>query len=236
MCTQCGCATESNQSAVSVIDIDVSLHSLNEKHAEENRRWFGEHNIKCLNIIGSPGTGKTSLLEASLPLIANELSIAVIEGDLASEIDASRIAKTGIPVQQINTGLGCHLESQDVLAAAKNQEYSDIDLLIVENVGNLVCPAQAEIGEDKKIVMLSVAEGDDKPAKYPETFAAADVIVVSKMDLMPYVDFDLTRFSDDVARLNAAATIIYLSSKTGSGLPAWTAWLQSQVNQAEVSI
>lgn len=215
--------------------LELNLLHANQKGADHNRTHFDNWGITCLNIMSSPGSGKTVLLERTLAGLQNELSMAVIEGDMTTELDAERLRKYGIPVIPINTGRSCHLDSKMVAGGIHTleQKYNpqDIDLVLVENVGNLVCPAEFEVGEHAKVALLSVTEGEDKPLKYPVMFQEADCLLITKTDLAPYLDIDITRIVDNVRQMNPNVTIISVSAKTGEGLEVWFNWIQNNVER-----
>lgn len=198
----------------------------NEKKAEQARDILRGKKILALNLISSPGAGKTSLLERTLRDLAGEFSMAVIEGDLQTDNDARRVAATGAQAVQINTDGGCHLNSSLVLAAMEQLNLAGVDILFIENVGNLVCPVEFDCGEDAKVAILSVAEGDDKPEKYPLLFHLAKALVLNKIDLLPYVDFDMARAKSFASRLNPELKIFEVSCRNGTGLDAWYNWLR----------
>jgi hydrogenase nickel incorporation protein HypB len=198
----------------------------NEKMAEQVRARLRERRILTLNLISSPGAGKTSLLERTLRDLSGKFRMAVIEGDLQTSNDAERVAATGARAVQINTEGGCHLNSAMVSRALDELDLDGTDILFIENVGNLVCPVEFDCGEDAKIALLSVAEGDDKPEKYPLLFNLAKVMVLNKIDLLPYVDFNLGRARTFAAKLNKNIEIFELSCRSGQGLDAWYAWLE----------
>lgn len=200
----------------------------NGKMAAELRAIFARHGILVLNLISSPGAGKTSLLERTLSDLREEFHMAVIEGDLQTDNDARRVAATGARAVQINTEGGCHLDSNMVMDAFGQLEPRDLDILFIENVGNLVCPVEFDCGEDAKVALLSVTEGDDKPEKYPLLFNLATCMVLNKVDLLPYVDFDMGRARDFATRLNKNLTICEVSCRTGQGLEDWYGWLRQQ--------
>ena len=200
----------------------------NEALAERNRRELAERRVFAFNLMSSPGAGKTTLLTRTLPALHAAGPVMVIEGDQATAIDADRIAQTGVPVVQINTGKGCHLEADMVFSAVQQLSPAPGALLVIENVGNLVCPALFDLGEGKRVVLLSVTEGDDKPEKYPHMFSVADLVVLTKVDLLPHVDFDVSRAQGAVARLNPKAEWLQVSAKTGAGMPEWLAWLEAR--------
>ena len=201
----------------------------NNRLAERNRGWFAGRNILALNLVSAPGSGKTTLLERTLRDLGSELPIQVIEGDQATTKDAERIRATGCKVIQINTGTGCHLEA-DMLARGLKQLVPPLDsIVMIENVGNLVCPALFDLGERAKIVILSVTEGDDKPIKYPHMFRAAQVMVLNKIDLLPYVDFDVGRCLAYARQVNPGLRVFQLSATKGAGLGDWYAWLRAEI-------
>lgn len=200
----------------------------NGKMAAELRVIFARHGILVLNLISSPGAGKTSLLERTLSDLREEFRMAVIEGDLQTDNDARRVAATGARAVQINTEGGCHLDSNMVMDAFGQLEPRELDILFIENVGNLVCPVEFDCGEDAKVALLSVTEGDDKPEKYPLLFNLATCMVLNKVDLLPYVDFDMGRARDFATRLNKNLTICEVSCRTGQGLEDWYGWLRQQ--------
>lgn len=200
----------------------------NEKCAFANSRFFAEHNILCFNMISSPGSGKTTILARTIADLKDKIKIGVIEGDIKTDIDAQKIRATGAPAFQIQTRGACHLSAKQITAALHNLPADDLDVIFVENVGNLVCPCDFELGEHAKIVVLSVPEGDDKPAKYPAIFAKSKVLLVNKMDLAEHVDFDLARVKTDARRLNPDLQIFPVSAKTGLGLQDFYHWLLGQ--------
>ena len=212
--------------------LGINLLHANQAGADHNREHFDEWGITCLNVMSSPGAGKTVLLERTLEALSNQLKIAVIEGDMTTELDADRLRKYGVPVIAINTGRSCHLDSKMVAGGihrlAHDYNPSDFDLVLVENVGNLVCPAEFEVGEHAKVALLSVTEGEDKPLKYPVMFQEANCLLITKMDLAPYLDVDVSRIEANVRQMNPHATIIPISAKTGEGLEAWFDWVRSQ--------
>jgi len=202
----------------------------NEAIAAENRRQFDQHNLYVVNILASPGAGKTSLLERTLEGLRGELAMAVIEGDIAGRLDAERIARHGVPVLQINTGGTCHLDANMIRRALGEMSLEGLDLLFIENVGNLVCPAEFVLGEDAKVTVWSVAEGDDKAEKYPRVFLESRALVINKTDLLGLTDFDLERARRSALALNPRLAIFTLSCRTGEGLAGWLDWLRAQVN------
>ncbi|NWF60792.1 MAG: hydrogenase nickel incorporation protein HypB [Fischerella sp.] len=210
--------------------LGINLLHANQQGADHNRSHFDEWGIICFNIMSSPGAGKTALLERTLATLSNELKIAVIEGDMTTDLDAERLRKYGVPVIAINTGRSCHLDSKMVAGGIHRLEHeynpSDFDLVLVENVGNLVCPAEFEVGEHAKVALLSVTEGEDKPLKYPIMFQEADCLLITKIDLAPYLDIDISCIEVNVRQMNPNIRIIPVSSKTGEGLEVWFDWVR----------
>ena len=213
--------------------LEMNLLHANQTGADHNREHFDEWGITCLNLMSSPGAGKTVLLEKTLEALQNQLKIAVIEGDMTTELDADRLRKYGVPVIAINTGRSCHLDSRMVAGGIHQlKEHYDpqqLDLVFVENVGNLVCPAEFEVGEHAKVALLSITEGEDKPLKYPIMFQEADCLLVTKLDLAPYLEIDLKKLENNVRSMNPSVKIIFLSAKTGEGLNDWFNWVKSQI-------
>jgi hydrogenase nickel incorporation protein HypB len=201
----------------------------NERIAAENRRLFDEKKIYVINLMSSPGAGKTSLVEKTIVALKDRYRIAVIEGDIQDTYDADRVAALGIPAVQINTGGACHIDGNMIREALPALDMSQIDLLISENVGNLVCPAEFKIGENAKVMILSTPEGADKPAKYPLMFQESAVMIINKIDLAPYVDFDLEKAKRDALTLNRKLRIFEVSCKTGQGLENWVQWLAGEI-------
>ncbi len=211
------------------IPVVRNILEANDRIAAQLRSLYAGHGIFVPNLISSPGAGKTTLLERTLLALRGEMKMAVIEGDLMTDNDARRVAATGTPAVQINTQGGCHLDSSMILEALNSLELDGLDILFVENVGNLVCPVEFDVGEDCKIALLSVAEGDDKPEKYPLLFAESRAMVLNKTDLLPYVDFDLERAERFARSLNKDLAIFRLSCRTGDGLEGWIDWLRQAV-------
>ena len=207
---------------------------VNEKMAEQNRKMFNEKGIFVLNLMSSPGSGKTTTLEKTLVKIMPQIKSAVIVGDICTTNDADRLSVTGVPVVQINTdefGGDCHLAAHVIEKAAGGLELDDIDLLIVENVGNLVCPAEFDIGEDARAVILSVTEGEDKPAKYPLMFRECEVALLNKIDLLPYLDYDKDKAVDFIHKVHPGMPVFEISAKTEEGFDSWIEWLKAKVRQ-----
>lgn len=211
--------------------LGVNILDANQQGANSNRAHFDEWGIICLNIMSSPGAGKTVLLERTLAALNQEMKIAVIEGDMTTELDAERLRKYGVPVIAINTGRSCHLDSKMVAGGIHQLEHvcnpTDFDLVLVENVGNLVCPAEFEVGEHAKVALLSVTEGEDKPLKYPIMFQQADCLLITKIDLAPYLEVEISQIEANVRQMNPNITIIPVSAKTGEGLEKWFDWVQN---------
>jgi len=200
----------------------------NDRLAGELKAKFAEKKILVLNLMSSPGAGKTTLLEKTLTDLRDEFKMAVIEGDLQTDNDAQRVAATGAQAVQVNTEGGCHLDSGMVLDALKAIDLEGLDILFVENVGNLVCPAEFEVGEDYKITLLSVAEGDDKPEKYPLMFHISAVMLLNKTDLLPYVDFDMDKATGHATKLNKDIKVMPISARTGDSMEEWYNWLREK--------
>lgn len=227
MCTECGCGIPP-ENLSRRIEVIQNLLDMNDHQAVHNREHIDAHGVTAINLMSSPGSGKTSLLEATIEALAGELRIAVIEGDLETENDAERIRRHGVPAVQITTGMACHLDAAMVHDALHQLDLDKIDLLFIENVGNLVCPAGFALGQHADVVLLSVTEGDDKPAKYPVMFRQAHRVLITKADLLPHVpEFDPERALDAVHRLDADIPVEIISAKTGQGLDLWTGWLKS---------
>lgn len=201
----------------------------NERIAAENRRRFDEAGMYVLNLMSSPGAGKTSLLEKTIEALSGRIGIAVIEGDLQSSYDAERIQSKGVQAVQINTDGGCHLDGNMIQIALDSLDLSPVDLLIIENVGNLVCPAEFNLGEHDKIMILSVTEGDDKPLKYPLMFQLCSVLLVNKIDLLPYTDCNMGKIHERARQLNGNQKVFEISCRTGEGFAPWLAWVESKV-------
>jgi hydrogenase nickel incorporation protein HypB len=203
----------------------------NERLAAANRKRLEDAGIYAVNLMSSPGAGKTSLLERTIEHLGGRIRMAVIEGDLQTSQDAERIQSKGVQAVQINTDGGCHLDGNMVQIAMDSLDLGHLDLLIIENVGNLVCPAEFNLGEHDKIVILSVTEGDDKPSKYPVMFQQSSVLLINKIDLLPYIDCDVEKIRRDASRLNARLEIFAVSCRTGEGLEAWFSWLEKNVQE-----
>lgn len=209
------------------IPVVKQILSANDQMAAENRRLLTTHGVTALNIMAAPGAGKTSLILSTVAALGDGMRAGVIEGDVASRIDADTIAAHGIPVIQINTGGNCHLEAWMVGSALSRLPLAELDLLFIENVGNLICPAAWDLGTAASVVVASVPEGHDKPYKYPGMFAAADVVLLNKADLLAYFDFDLAFFERGLRMVNPQAPLFVVSCRRGDGLDGWVAWLRS---------
>ena len=217
-----------NQASSRRVPVVEQLLTANEEVAADNRVQFRSHDVKVFNIMASPGAGKTTLLMATIAALAGH-RLGVIEGDVASQIDADKIATTGTPVVQINTGGACHLDAPMIRHAVQALPLEDLDLVLVENVGNLICPVSFDLGQDFNVGLISVPEGHDKPYKYPAIFEAVDLVVVTKSDLLPYLDFEVDTFRELVHGLNPNVPIIVVSAKTGEGIGDWIAWLEEKL-------
>ena len=199
--------------------------------AERNRGWLEAKGILALNLVSSPGSGKTSILERTLTDLKGKLHFTVLEGDQQTANDADRIAATGAPVKQINTGAGCHLDAHVVGHGVESFDLVETDILMIENVGNLVCPASFDLGEDHKVAVLSITEGEDKPLKYPLMFQAADLMLINKIDLLPHLDFDLEQCKAFARQVNPQIQIIEMSCHSGAGMQQWYDWLVQEANR-----
>ncbi len=210
------------------IQVMKNILGENDRVAAENQALFAEKNVYVINLMGSPGAGKTSVLEKTMEKLKDRLKMAVIEGDLFTSKDADRIEKHGVPVIQINTAGGCHLDAPMVQKVAQKLDLDGLDLLVVENVGNLVCPAEFDTGAVKNAMILSVPEGDDKPLKYPLMFSICDVLLVNKIDVAPYFNFDLDKCVERVKKLNPNIQVFPISALKGEGIEPWADWLREQ--------
>ncbi|HEY7485712.1 MAG TPA: hydrogenase nickel incorporation protein HypB [Streptosporangiaceae bacterium] len=247
MCTTCGC---SDDTGVRVTDPGAPTHqphthdhdhdhgrtvlleqkvlARNDDLAGRNRAWLAERAVVAVNLMSSPGSGKTTLLERTIRELGSDVPLSVIEGDQETLFDAERIRATGCRVVQVNTGAGCHLDAQMLSSALRTLEPPQRSVMFIENVGNLVCPALFDLGEDGRVVVMSVTEGADKPLKYPHMFRTADVVLLNKVDLLPYVDFDEQRFEGSVRRVNPAARVLRISATRGDGMSGWYDWLRER--------
>ncbi len=214
---------------MSIITIERKILEKNDEIAKQNRELFKEKNIFCINIVSSPGSGKTSLLERTIEMLKSKINIAVIEGDVQTDFDAKRVEKYDVPVVQIVTNGACHLEAKLVSDALSNMELKGIKFLVIENVGNLVCPAGYDLGEDMKVVLLSTTEGDDKPLKYPKMFINASVLVINKIDLLPYVNCNIEELKKNALKINPELKIFELSCTSGVGIDNWCSWIIKKI-------
>jgi len=241
MCDSCGCHTKSSHAQGKIIDVHQSLLEANRKIAAANRKQIEEMGAVAINLISSPGSGKTTLLEATIEILGNSYSIGVIEGDIETQRDAERIRAKGAPVVQLTTGGACHLDAplvhkglHDLQAEAKGHKRKGnrlFDFIFIENVGNLVCPATFDLGEHRRIVLLSVPEGSDKPEKYPAVFSSADLFLITKTDLVDYFDFSVKEAVREAQRIKPGLEVIELSPVTGNGMKAWCNFLKRQIEK-----
>ena len=217
-----------------MVQIEEDILGKNNEYAAINRRWFSEHGILALNLVSSPGSGKTSLLTRTIDDLQTELKLSVIEGDQQTANDAERIRETGVRALQINTGKGCHLDGHMVGHALEKLKPEDGSVLFIENVGNLVCPAAFDLGEAHKVAILSVTEGEDKPIKYPDMFHAADLMLLNKIDLLPYLEFDLDKCIEYARRVNPGIKILRVSATSGEGMDSWYQWVRATHQLASI--
>ena len=216
---------------MSVITVERKVLEKNDMIAAQNRELFQRRKLFVINLLSSPGSGKTSLIEKTIQSIGDGIRVAVIEGDVQTDIDAQRINKLNVPVVQIVTNGGCHLEARLVRDSFEKIRDSEFDFLIIENVGNLVCPAGYDLGENEKVVILSVAEGDDKPLKYPAMFLRAKVLIINKIDLLPYTDSIIEEIKSNALKINSQLKIFETSCRTGDGINEWCAWIKTKINK-----
>ncbi|WP_457640420.1 hydrogenase nickel incorporation protein HypB [Persephonella sp.] len=242
MCKDCGCSitdhhhhdhghdhhhhTNPTLEDKKTVEVITKILDANDKQAESNRKHFDQYRILAVNLMSSPGAGKTTLLEKTIELLNEELKIGVIEGDLETNRDAERIKAKGAPAYQITTGQACHLDAFMVHEGIHHLPLNELDIIFIENVGNLVCPASYDIGAHLNVVLLSVPEGDDKPAKYPVMFRSADLFLITKIDLLPHFDFDIDKAIEEARKLNPKVDVIQISTKTGEGLDKWINYLK----------
>ena len=214
------------------IPLNKKILDKNEECALQNSDFFAKHNITCFNVISSPGSGKTTILSQTIRDLTGKTKIAVIEGDIRTDTDAKKIRQTGAPAVQIETKGACHLSAQQVTGALSAIPAKDMDIIFIENVGNLVCPSDFALGENARVIVLSVPEGDDKPIKYPQTFAKADIVLINKIDLIDHINFDLERVIKDIRAVNPDAKILKISATTGEGMQKWYNWLNDQIEKS----
>ena len=233
MCGTCGCnVTDADMHTHETVTVLQGLLDANDHQAAHNREHFKEHGVLAINLMSSPGAGKTALLEATIDALREKYRIAVIEGDLETENDAERIRKKGVTAIQISTGSACHLDAHMIHQALHNLDLTEYDIVFIENVGNLVCPASFDLGQHLNVTLLSVPEGDDKPAKYPVMFRTSDLVLISKSDLLPVLDdFSPERAKKYLQDIASTAPIMDISSKDRSGMPEWLSWIGQQIEQ-----
>jgi hydrogenase nickel incorporation protein HypB len=239
MCATCGCGDTHHHhlgedhthhhGEKSIVEVEKDILYQNKLLAERNRGYFDAKNIFCINLVSSPGSGKTTILERTLTDLKGEISFSVIEGDQQTTNDADRIHATGTKVTQINTGKGCHLDAHMVLHALQGLKPLADSVLFIENVGNLVCPAMFDLGEKERVVIMSVTEGDDKPLKYPDMFHTSTVCIINKTDLLPYVNFNVEKAKEYALKVNHKLKIFEVSATTGHGMDEWYSWLRKHV-------
>ena len=211
------------------VPVEKKVLNENQQIAEKLRARFRDNNVLCVNLISSPGAGKTSLLERTLQSMDRNTRVAVLTGDIQTENDADRLKRFGFPVRQITTGGTCHLDARMIEKGLEGWSLADLDILFIENVGNLVCPSSYDLGEEAKIVVLSTAEGEDKPLKYPSIFFKSELMILNKIDLLPYVSFDLQQARQNARRVHPEMEIVEVSCTTGNGLSQWLAWLNRRL-------
>jgi hydrogenase nickel incorporation protein HypB len=215
-----------------LVELQTRILAKNDTLAARNRAWFAGREILALNLVSSPGAGKTTLLERTIRDLKSQHDIGVLEGDQATTLDGDRIRAAGAPVVQVNTGTGCHLEADMVARGLSELRPAARSIVLIENVGNLVCPAMFDLGERAKVVILSVTEGEDKPLKYPHMFRAASLMLINKLDLLPHVDFDIERVIANAATVNPDMSVLRLSARTGEGMSSWYDWLRREAKAA----
>jgi hydrogenase nickel incorporation protein HypB len=224
MCGTCGCGDP----AIVAVDVHERILAGNDRTAGHNRSHFSEQGVLALNLMGSPGSGKTAILEATAQAFVNRVRMGVLAGDLETDRDADRLRSAGVRATAITTGIACHLDAQMVHRALHDFPWRDLDYLFIENVGNLVCPAIYDLGQAANVVALSVTEGEDKPLKYPVMFRKADLVLLTKVDLLPHLELDVAALEDGLARVMPRPSVLRVSARTGEGLPAWRDWLETR--------
>jgi hydrogenase nickel incorporation protein HypB len=251
MCGHCGCGQPEHEHVhadgtrhshphddhnhdhpTTIVDLHTRILAKNDALAARNRAWFAGREILAINLVSAPGAGKTTLLERTIRDLEGQTQVYVLEGDQATALDSDRIRTAGAPVVQVNTGTGCHLEADQVARGLAELRPAMRSIVMIENVGNLVCPAMFDLGERAKVVILSVTEGDDKPLKYPHMFRAASLMLLNKIDLLPYVDFDVDRALDCAREVNPDMSVLRLSARSGEGMPSWYEWLLREAKAA----
>jgi hydrogenase nickel incorporation protein HypB len=235
MCKECGCGEENHRADRKVVQALTKVLDANDRQAQENKEHFEKHGVYAINLMSSPGAGKTSLIEATVEALKDQIRIGVIEGDLETDLDAQRIKNKGAPAYQITTGGACHLDAFMVHEGIHNLPLENLDVVFIENVGNLVCPASYDVGAHMNVVLLAVTEGDDKPEKYPVMFRNADLLVITKTDLLPYVDFSIERAVKSARKIKPNIDFIALSCKTKEGLEDWLEYIKLKVRIAKKS-
>jgi hydrogenase nickel incorporation protein HypB len=235
MCKECGCGEENHRADRKVVQALTKVLDANDRQAQENREHFEKNGVYAINLMSSPGAGKTSLIEATVEALRDQVRIGVIEGDLETDLDAQRIKNKGAPAYQITTGGACHLDAFMVHEGIHNLPLENLDIVFIENVGNLVCPASYDVGAHMNAVLLAVTEGDDKPEKYPVMFKNADLLVITKTDLLPYVDFSIERAVKSARKIKPNIDFIALSCKTKEGLEDWLEYIKLKVKIAKKS-
>jgi hydrogenase nickel incorporation protein HypB len=243
MCATCGCSEDATvqlaghdheqghgHGHAQVVTLEERVLARNDDLAEKNRKWLTDRQILALNLMSSPGSGKTTLLERTIRSQAGRISFSVVEGDQETVFDAERIRATGTKAVQINTGAGCHLDARMVASALDTLDPPRGSVLFIENVGNLVCPALFDLGEQSRVVIMSVTEGADKPLKYPHMFRTADLVLLNKIDLLPFVPFEVSAFQEHLARVNPDVEVIHLSAMKGVGMADWISWLRVRIS------
>jgi hydrogenase nickel incorporation protein HypB len=240
MCDSCGCAHDEASKKTRTIDVNQSLLKANESAAADNRAHFKEKGILTINLISSPGSGKTTLLERTIDALRDDTSMGVLEGDIETELDAERIRKKGVPAVQLTTGGACHLESSLIHKGFHSLEHQlngkKLDILFIENVGNLVCPSFFDLGEHIRAVLVSVSEGPDKPLKYPKAFRTSSVFIISKSDIAPHFDFDIESVKKDALSINPLLKVFVTSAKTGEGIGEWVEFLKAKLKNQDLRI
>ena len=227
MCQDCGCG----DSELVPVEVQQRLLASNDRTAAHNREHFEEHRVLAINLMGSPGSGKTALLEATARWAGGRLRLGAVSGDLETDRDAARLQKAGIPARAITTGTACHLDASLVHKALHGFSFDALDVFVIENVGNLVCPAIYDLGQAVNVVALSITEGEDKPLKYPTMFRAADLVVLTKLDLLPHLDVRVDAIEDALARVMPSPRLIALSARTGAGVDSWVDWIAQRLRR-----